>query len=69
MELLTGVSNWSAGLVGVKLMSKNATLTFILFFRELNIVTGVIFKGGLILYMKFDLFVQFYSVVLGKNQL
>lgn len=27
----------------------------------------MIFKGGLILYMKFDLFVQFYSVVLEKK--
>lgn len=28
----------------------------------------MIFKGGLILYMKFDLFVQFYSVVLEKKK-
>lgn len=27
----------------------------------------MIFKGGLVLYMKFDLFVQFYSVVLEKK--
>lgn len=27
----------------------------------------MIFKGGLILYIKFDSFVQFYSVVLGKK--